>query len=608
MAGKGDGPLLVFGPRSLDYDFGPRHPLSPRQFGPGIELLRAVGAEPALAPEPAADQELEWLHSPDFVAAIRRFSVDPGELPQAGVGPGDNPPFAGMHEAAATVAGGSTRAVEAILSGDVEHAYHPGGGLHHAMRSAASGFCIYNDVALAIARARRAGLRVLYLDFDVHHGDGVQALHYADPGVLTISFHESGLSLFPGSGFVDEIGEGIAAGTSINVPLEPRTGPDAWLAAVRAVVPPFAAAFGPDIVVSQHGADGHFWDPLAHLALTTTVMGDAAQLVDRVAHRYAGGRWLATGGGGYAVYRVVPRVWALTWLAGAHRELPTSVPEIWRTKWSGEADRWNDSPIPRTFNDTPGLPPVGFAVESAAERAKRTVALVRTVLVPALLSVAEEKGWWRFDEREAESRNSAAPPAEAPAAGPTTANPLGGAPERPQATVVARLTVEMLDRLSLAPRTIAPFDPRVAATILRAALADGAAAAGAVSGEWLVGVALAAPEIDGVDRLAALGVAPEWRRGGVATAMLAALVGEQSRRGRGLVALHNVAERDPAEPLPRAVRRGVAERLCRSSGMTVIPVDARIAAVDPDAFLAFYLPSAAPPGLRPRIEAWSAAF
>src|SRR5450756_1238639 len=260
-----DGPLLVYGPRSLEYDFGPSHPLSPRRFGPGIDLLRAVGAAPGLAPEPAADDELEWLHAPGYVAAVRRFSADADRQSEAGIGPGDDPAFAGMHEAAATVAGGSIRAIEAILRGDVEHAYHPGGGLHHAMRARASGFCIYNDVALAIARARAAGLRVLYIDLDVHHGDGVQALHYHDPGVMTISFHESGRSLFPGTGSVSEMGEGIAAGTSVNVPLEPLTGPEAWLAAVRAVVPSLAAAFGPDLIVSQHGADGHVWDPLAHL-------------------------------------------------------------------------------------------------------------------------------------------------------------------------------------------------------------------------------------------------------------------------------------------------------------------------------------------------------
>ena len=188
---------------------------------------------------------------------------------------------------------------EAILRGDVEHAYHPGGGLHHAMPERASGFCVYDDVALAIAAARRAGLRVLYVDLDVHHGDGVEAIHRDDPGVMTISLHESGRHLFPGTGAADEIGEGRAAGTVVNVPFEPLAGETAWLEAVRAVLPPLAAAFGPDLVVSQHGADSHAWDPLAHLRVTTTAMGAAARLVDALTHRHAGGRWLATGGGGY---------------------------------------------------------------------------------------------------------------------------------------------------------------------------------------------------------------------------------------------------------------------------------------------------------------------
>ena len=159
------------------------------------------------------------------------------------------------------VAGGSLRAIEAILRGDVEHAFHPGGGLHHAMADRASGFCIYNDPALAIALARQAGLRVLYVDLDVHHGDGVQVLHYDDPGVLAFSIHESGRTLFPGTGFADELGEGVAAGTSINLPLEAATGEGPWLAGVRALVPALAAAFGPDLIVSQHGADSHAWDP-----------------------------------------------------------------------------------------------------------------------------------------------------------------------------------------------------------------------------------------------------------------------------------------------------------------------------------------------------------
>src|SRR6266576_2915691 len=214
---KPSGPLLVYGPLSATYDFGPAHPLTPRRFGPGIDLLRAVGAEPGMAPEPAPDEELRWVHVAGYVETVRRLSADP-------FGPA-------------------------------------GGGLHHAMPDRASGFCIYNDPALAIARARRAGLRVLYVDLDVHHGDGVQAIHASDPGVLTISFHESGRYLFPGSGFASEVGEGTAAGTVVNVPMEPFTGEDAWLAAVNSIVPALAAAFGPDVVVSQHGADSHAWDP-----------------------------------------------------------------------------------------------------------------------------------------------------------------------------------------------------------------------------------------------------------------------------------------------------------------------------------------------------------
>ncbi len=263
---------------------------------------------------------------------------------------GDDPPFTGMHDAGAMVAGGSLRAMEAILRGDVEHAFHPGGGLHHAMPDRASGFCIYDDPALAIARARRDGLRVLYVDLDVHHGDGVQAIHWDDPGVLTLSVHESGRYLFPGTGGVGELGEGSAAGTAINVPLEPGTGEGPWLDAVRMLLPEVAAAFGPDIVVSQHGADSHAWDPLAHLRVTTTAMGEAARLVDRVAHRWAGGRWLATGGGGYDAYRVVPRTWSLVWLAGAHRDVPAATPVAWREAWAAEAARYGQAPLPESLH------------------------------------------------------------------------------------------------------------------------------------------------------------------------------------------------------------------------------------------------------------------
>ena len=296
---------------------------------------------------------------------------------------GDDPAFAGMHDAGAAVAGGSLRAIEAILRGDVDHAFHPGGGLHHAMPDRAAGFCIYDDPALAIARARHDGLRVLYLDFDVHHGDGVQAIHAADPGVMTVSLHETGRYLFPGTGDADEIGEGIAAGTVINVPMEPFTGADPWLRAVRRLIPELAAAFGPDLIVSQHGADSHAWDPLAHLRMTTTAMDEAARLVDRVAHRFAGGRWLATGGGGYDAYRVVPRMWSLVWLAGSHLEAPERTPDTWRERWTAEANRYRQSPLPETFLDPPNAGvPLDATQDQAEAMSLEMVELVRRVVVP----------------------------------------------------------------------------------------------------------------------------------------------------------------------------------------------------------------------------------
>jgi acetoin utilization protein AcuC len=348
-----DQPLLVFGPRSTNYDFGSAHPLTPRRFGPGISLLETLGAVPGLAPEPATDDELEWIHEARYVEIVKAFSRQPMADHRAGIGPGDTPAFAGMHEASAAVAGGSLRAMESILRGEAGHAFHPGGGLHHAMPARASGFCVYDDPALAIARARRDGLRVMYIDLDVHHGDGVQAIHWADPGVMTVSIHETGRSLFPGTGFEDELGGSAALGTKVNLPLEAGTGERGWLAALELVLPALAERFRPEVIVSQHGADAHAFDPLAHLRITTTAMGAAARLIDRLAHEHAGGRWLSTGGGGYDVYRVVPRMWSLVWLAAAHHEIPGPIDEAWRERWSADAERHGQSPIPETFEDQP---------------------------------------------------------------------------------------------------------------------------------------------------------------------------------------------------------------------------------------------------------------
>ena len=372
------GPLVVYGPRSLEHDFGPEHPLTPLRFGPSIDLLRSLGADDFLEPAEAGEEELVRLHTPGFVRTVRAFSGDPWLPPAAGIGPGDTPAFAGMNEAAAVVAGGSLAAVDRILAADVDHAFHPGGGLHHAMAGRAGGFCIYNDVALAVARARDAGHRVLYVDLDVHHGDGTQSLFWDDPQVLTFSIHESGFSLFPGTGFVEEQGGPAAPGTSVNVPLQAYSGDASWQHAVRSLLPSLAESFRPTFLVSQHGCDSHALDPLAHLRLTTSSYLLACGLLDELAHRYTEGRWLATGGGGYDAYRVVPRSWALVWLAQAHRQPPAETEPAWRERWAEAASRYGQAPPPVPFLDPPDL--VGPEPAQLSEANKRTVERAVTVV------------------------------------------------------------------------------------------------------------------------------------------------------------------------------------------------------------------------------------
>ena len=573
------GPLLVFGPRSLAYDFGPHHPLTPLRFGPGIDLLAAVGAHPALAPSPAADEALARVHLPAYIEEVRAFSADPARPGAMGIGLSDNPAFPGMHEAAAAVAGGSLAAMEAILRGDTDHAHHPGGGLHHAMASQAWGFCIYNDVALAVARARAEGLRVMYVDLDVHHGDGVQAAFLRDPGVLTLSIHESGRYLFPQTGYVDEMGEGNAAGSSVNLPLEPSTGDHAWLAAVRSLVPALAAVFGPDVIVSQHGADSHAWDPLAHLRVTTTAMAEAARLVDAVVHRWAGGRWLATGGGGYDAYRVVPRAWALTWLAGAHREVPGETPVAWRSRWEAAAAAFGMPGMPSTFLDAPNAGiPVSRAQEAADERSLASLARVREAVLPRLVREAEDRGWWR---------PVLEPLGAVPGAG--AARTGSGAPQPGRAPTVRRLAVGDLDRLRLAPRTVSPFDPGDARSLLAEALRGGARVVAAIAADWVVGVAVAAPATGtraaAVESLLAVGVAPGWRGAGLARALLGALV-ETRPRGVALEAQVGVAERDVVEPEDVQTRIAVARRLLEGAGFALRAPTPDVARDDPFAIAA----------------------
>jgi acetoin utilization protein AcuC len=267
-----------------------------------------------------------------------------------GLGVADSPVFAGMHEASLEVCGASVAAAQAVWEGRVRHAFNPAGGLHHAMRSQASGFCIYDDPAFAIEWLLRHGARrIAYVDVDTHHGDGVQALFYRDPRVLTISLHESGRFLFPGTGFADEVGEGDARGSSLNVPLPPATSGPVYLEAFDAVVPPALDAFRPDVLVTQLGCDTHVTDPLAHLALTTDDYAALAGRLHGLAHQHAEGRWVATGGGGYQIATVVPRAWTIYFAELSGQELPYELPWDWL---HSVEERVGERP-PHTFMESP---------------------------------------------------------------------------------------------------------------------------------------------------------------------------------------------------------------------------------------------------------------
>ena len=335
-----DSLLVPWDEALLEYDLGPTHPLHPVRVELTVALAHEMGvlARPhveVVAPTPVAEDVLDLVHDRAYVRAVKRAPDDVmGRLAlRHGLGTGDNPVFDGMHEAGVLVAGATLAAADAVLRGTHQHAVNVAGGLHHAMRDRASGFCVYNDPALAIAHLLREGVgRVAYVDVDVHHGDGVEAAFRDDPRVLTVSVHESGRYLFPGTGFPHETGRGDAAGTAVNVALPPGTGDDGWLRAFDAVVPPLLRAFAPDVLVTQHGADTHASDPLAHLELSVDGQRAAAERLHGLAHELTAGRWVATGGGGYALVEVVPRSWThlLATAAGGPVDPFSPLPSRWR--------------------------------------------------------------------------------------------------------------------------------------------------------------------------------------------------------------------------------------------------------------------------------------
>jgi acetoin utilization protein AcuC len=312
---------LVWGEEFMSYVLSPDHPLQPERVRLAVYLIRRLGLDEfaqTVPPRQATDAELELNHAPGYIDLVRRLSdpdqrqlVDLGELLEGGFGTADNPVADGMHKACAQIVGGSLVAAESVHAGEALHAFNPAGGLHHAMRARASGFCVYNDVAVAAEWLRRQGHRVAVVDVDVHHGDGTQAAFYASPEVLTISLHESGRYLFPGTGFPDEVGSGAGRGFSVNLPLLPYAWDEPWLAAFDAVVPGLLRDFAPTVLVTQDGCDTHALDPMAHLQGSTRIWPHIGRRFHELAHELCEGRWVALGGGGYAIREVVPRAWTL---------------------------------------------------------------------------------------------------------------------------------------------------------------------------------------------------------------------------------------------------------------------------------------------------------
>ncbi len=337
---------VVFDPTLTAYDFGDAHPMSPLRVDLTVLLARELGVLAAegetasgdqlrCVPAPMASDELiGTVHDADYVDAVRLASRDPERYDsRRGLGSDDNPTFSGMHEASAHVVGATVEAARQVWSGESLHAANISGGLHHAMPDRASGFCVYNDIAVGIQWLLDQGVeKVAYVDVDVHHGDGVEKIFYDDPRVLTISLHETGQMLFPGTGFPADTGGPGAEGSAVNVALPPGTSDAGWLRAFHAVVPPLVREFAPDVLVTQHGCDSHIEDPLAHLMLTVDGQRATYLALHDLAHEVSDGRWLVTGGGGYAVVDVVPRAWThlLAIVAGTPLDPQTATPEGWR--------------------------------------------------------------------------------------------------------------------------------------------------------------------------------------------------------------------------------------------------------------------------------------
>ena len=346
-------PVLAWSPELVSYDFGVGHPMAPVRLLLTHALMADLGLTDrfrTVAAPVADDATLTLVHEPEYVDAVRRAQETRAPIPERGLGDEDTPVFGAVHDASARIVGATVAAAEEVWSGRAKRALSVAGGMHHAMPGRAAGFCVYNDCAVAIQRLLDLGARrIVYVDLDAHHGDGVERAFWADDRVLTISIHQHPATLFPGTGYAQDVGGAEARGWSANVALPPETSDADWLRAVEAVVEPLVREVGPEVLVTQHGADGHARDPLTHLQVSIDAQREGARLMAELADTHAGGRWVATGGGGYEVVNVVPRAWThlAGIVAGAPVEPDAEVPESWRA----HVEELVDGTAPRTMTD-----------------------------------------------------------------------------------------------------------------------------------------------------------------------------------------------------------------------------------------------------------------
>lgn len=327
-----------------------------------IELLEEwnLFAEP-ICPNPISVNDLTQIHNEQYIDAVEKASagLSVENVDKFGLGNADNPIFLGMAEGARYQVGGTVLGAKLLMENKADKVLQLGGGFHHAHNNFAAGFCIYNDLSLAITEMVNFGWHVAYLDIDVHHGDGVQEMFYSNENVMTISIHESGEFLFPGKGWIHELGQGSGRALKLNIPLEPFSEGSSYLEFLDKVVNPALSWFKPNALVIQAGADAHFSDPLADNMLTTHDYEGIFRKIIEIADKTCNGKTLFTLGGGYSS-TATPRIWALLYLIMNNLDIPEFLPENWRNKWQKTLGK----PIPKTLHDLlPAFEPIARSSE-----------------------------------------------------------------------------------------------------------------------------------------------------------------------------------------------------------------------------------------------------